>query len=328
MASTTTTKLTRPDLLAALRETFGKLAPPSAALPLDLAAVLFATALWESGGTLNREGDNGDSLGLFQVNQPTWADSIGAFDRDQATPGALQGSEPGEGQTLGGAIAYELDYVKPVVADTLKSLSHALSALAARWEAGETVLFNPAADLPVWWSVAWQYGDGALSQWVADPGAVDFTSDGFKAHRVSSGLTIQPDHDARQKFFTETYLSSIQDTGVLIAALRDASKTFGVDLLTESMKTLGAAKDAVKTWTEGAAKGLRDALLPDPRKWAAVGGVSLGLALAGGYLLFHLVTEDGPKGRRVHPKISQSLVEWGVKALATSEIVSIVLGLL
>lgn len=236
-------KLTRAQLLPALRSGF----KTSAGSPFDHAAIAFALALWESGGELGAYGDKdkGGSLGLWQVHQPTWAKHIGAFP-------TTDGSESER-------LAMEIAYVQPVFRDMLVAVRSSLATVARRAKGGERFVFSPIRDLPVWASIAWQYGGPSLRKFTAS--SLDLSAMGFRKFRSDNGYAIQPDHDRRQEFISTTYLVAIEQPERLLRNLREVSIASGVDFFTAAAKELKAKRATVQAWArESAGKIVHNAL--------------------------------------------------------------------
>lgn len=265
-------KLTREQLLSPLRAGFRT----PAGSPLDHAAIMFALALWESGGVLGIAGDKGVSLGLWQVHQPTWAAKIGAF---PATDGdAAQ------------RLSSEIDYVRPVLADMLAAVTSSIALVSKRAKAGERFTFSPIRDLPVWASVAWQYGAPTLRRWIGE--ATDLSARGFKRWRSDTGRAIQPDHDKRQAFISETYLLALERPERLLENLRKLSIAAGVDFFTNAARELKAKRPVLDAWArQTTGKIVRGAL----RGGAARKIATAGIAAAA---IYWAATEPAPGGGR------------------------------
>lgn len=276
-------RLTRAQLLPPLRAGF----KTPAGAPLDHAAIAFALALWESGGELGAYGDKdrGGSLGLWQVHQPTWAKTIGDFP-------TTDGSQDER-------LAMEIAYVQPVFRDMTAGITSAIAVVAKRAKAGERFMFSPIRDLPVWASIAWQYGGGALRKWVAS--SLDLSARGFKKWRTDNGLSVQPDHDKRQEFISSTYLLAIEKPERLLRNLRAVSIASGVDFFSSAAKELKAKRTTIQAWArENAGKLVRGALRSSGTRNAVKMAVAAGVVYWG-------ATEPAPGGgRQLSKEISQN----------------------
>lgn len=325
MPSTIETKVDSATLLASCRAAFAQFGQNSI-LPLDIPAVMNATALWESKGTLNvhtAEPDGSESDGLYQANQSTWAATCGAFDSDQATPGALADSQPGSGQTLAGALAYENSYIVPVLQDAQAELGSAWSILQGRitGAAGQTVKFNPALDLAVWWSICWQYGGPALLAWVKDTSGTDLTATGFAAYQQANGNVLLPDLAKRSQFMSDTYAANMSPD--ILGALQDSSKSWWVDLYTVAGKAVNVARMDLDAWTaqtkqlaETMGEAILQRLEDDGRKAASAVGIGLGATVLAGLLLWHVATAPAKGGgRKLHPNMEKLAKEAAIWVL-------------
>jgi hypothetical protein len=295
-------KVERPDLLAALRLAYGTMVRHvmhATRLPFDLPAALLATVLWESGGRLGAVGDNGASHGLAQIHAPSHPD-LPAF----ALPERAEGES--DRAYLLRALGYELAYMRPVVVEMLEGLRAALKATQKRVEAGERIRLNVARDLPVWWSIQWQYGPGAFARWISSPQAVDLSPAGFKAFRRAHGLAVLSDFERRQQFFAETYLHNLESPDVLLDALRDESISSGVDYYSRAARTLGAASEEIEGWLRTTGKDLLFPWLPDGRD-VALGLGSVALLAFVGYELLTVKTKGG--GREFRPEVKAKVKE-------------------
>lgn len=311
-ASASEMKVERSDLLSAIRVAYGRETHTRGVSPaprgIDLPAALFATALWESGGRIGSSGDAGASRGLFHVHQPTWRETAGAYE----APAVVENDR----SSLLSALAYELRYVAPAVDDAIDGLTDALDIVRKRAAAGEVLHLNAARDLPVWFSILWQYGRGEFMRWIASPLAKDLSARGWVAFRKSKGLHVQPDHEKRQRFYEETYLAHIQNPDDLLDSLRSISISHGVDFYSRAARTLGAVASDVERWTKETGKSLLVPWLPDSRD-LALGLASLALLAFVGYELATVKTKGG--GRVMRPEVKskiESIASMAVPAFA------------
>jgi len=219
------------------------------------------------------------------VHQPTWVKHIGAF---PATDGDTRER-----------LAVEIAYVQPVFADMVRVLNRALDLVAARAKKGERFTFSPIRDLPVWASIAWQYGGGALQRWTSS--TLDLSAAGFKKWRLDNGYSVQPDHDKRQDFVSSTYLAALENPAKLLASLRAVSIASGVDFFTAAAKELKAKRTVLRSWAAShAGKIVRNALKSNGTKNALKMAVAAGVVYWG-------ATEPAPGGgRQLSREISQN----------------------
>lgn len=193
----------------------------------------------------------------------------------------------------------EIAYVQPVFAEMLLAVKRALDVVATRAKKGEKFTFSPIRDLPVWASVAWQYGGGALRKWTSS--GLDLSAAGFKKWRADHGYSIQPDHQKRQDFISGTYLSALENPERLLRALRGISVATGVDFFTTAAHELKAKRSTVQAWARSTAgKLVRNALKSNGAKNAVK------MAVAGA-VLYWGATEPAPGGgRQLSRELSQN----------------------
>ncbi len=154
------------DLLNALQAAFRDLAPEAPWIqpgPLG-----YGLAWVESSFDLDAhmtERDGSLSLGLWQVDQtPEQVKIYGAMD-------------------LPADLATQIAYVRPRLVLLVNNLKLAINAIQARAAGGESnIHFNASFDLPLFASIEWQYGGGALLKWVRTKGT-GLGEIGFEAFR-------------------------------------------------------------------------------------------------------------------------------------------------
>ena len=265
-------KLTRAQLLPSIRA----LVKDPAGSPLDMSAVTFALILWESGGHTDAVGDAGDSLGLLQIHQPTWAKQLGPFDTEKASDAEVAR-----------AVTYQVRYARPVLVDMLRAVTMGVAEVARRIKKGEKLRFNPIRDLPVWASLAWQYGSPSLTKFTK--ASKDLSSDGWASYRKGAKLGLQPDHEKRQAFIRETYFKSLRNPAKLLERIQEISRATGVDFFTNAAKALHLHEREIQRWAQtSGAKLLK----------VRGGGSSLLPMLFGAGLIYFGATEDDGKGGR------------------------------
>jgi hypothetical protein len=147
--------ISRTDLLALLRNSYPT--PASLSSSLDLPAILLALGTVESNLTLGALGDyvNGlpTSYGIWQVHQPTWASTAGAF-------------------PVGASAAVEVGYIKPLVDDLTATL---VTTIGKRRGPVSPALVA---------SLIWEFGSTRVKNW-AKP-STPLTQDSFRSYFQSA----------------------------------------------------------------------------------------------------------------------------------------------
>lgn len=149
------------------------------------AAALTAIAVWESDLDTEAVGDNGQSLGLWQVNIPTWKTKLGGEKKAR--------------ELASGAIGEQLEAIAPVMANAVSKMTRAQ----------ENGYRFDGARAAVHLSIIWQYGGSRYSQWIASgTGKADPTG-GFKTFSAATDRPVLPDYDKRQSMIEDDYLEFV-----------------------------------------------------------------------------------------------------------------------
>lgn len=177
-----------------LRRCMGKLTTPAGAPGYARsAAILTALAGMESAYDLEAVGDNGASIGLWQINRQWW----GKF-------GGSKNQRPVDWETLG----KQLEMVTPIWCDAVNVIRFAQKKYDVR-----SLPVHTEGELA---QMAWQYGGPAVKDWLsAGPNA--FTPQEFVSWRRAQGLSVEPDTRERQERFDrqlEWALANVELTDV------------------------------------------------------------------------------------------------------------------
>jgi hypothetical protein len=206
--------------------------------PFDLSAALYALAAVETGFDADARGDGGESVGVFQVNLPTWP--------------ALRYAPPaGVGDDR---ISYEVSFIAPVVKDLFERMGAISAALVS---VGRTSVDGTKVHL--WPSLAWQLAPATLDSAVRDsrsedpydwidsvwPLGSDPRTRNAERHRVS---TYHVDYESVARAGgTDTLVISLRELAERLArialvagAIAAASEGFGVVLGLGVLAWLGA----------------------------------------------------------------------------------------
>ncbi len=156
--------VTRDDFLPRLRKAY----PGPAGGPFDLAAALDAIAGVESNWDVRAVGDTGNlqtgpSVGAWAVNLPTYVST-----------GILPTYDPPADDSA--ALDYEIEWMRPVVADKLREVAKVFSIWGARAGSGEPVDYSDA-DLAALLSYVWQWSPAHVESWAQSTTSSDPTTD-------------------------------------------------------------------------------------------------------------------------------------------------------
>lgn len=170
---------------------------------VSVPAMLMALADVESSYQLDAKGDGGASFGLWQINSKVWT-----FDAERLTD-----------------VGYQIEAVRPVFEQANAAVQKALGIIHARCgtldpsKTGADRCSNekikrgePEKEMPLWYSIIWQYGAGSLTatprpygflNWIAE--TFDTTTEGFAAYRKQHGRNLEGTYFKRQKTVQATY---------------------------------------------------------------------------------------------------------------------------
>lgn len=156
------------------------------------AAILTAIAGWESNGyNSDAVGDGGDSLGLWQINVPTWASELGGPTRAR--------------ELAGGDDAQQLQAMTPAWCGAVSRMRF---ARGRGWP-----LQGPLAAVHA--SIIWQYGGPEYARWVAAVPPASNPAASFRQFRANADRPVLGEYTQRQNAIVSTYLELMGEAPAL-----------------------------------------------------------------------------------------------------------------